>query len=373
MTNEIEQTQKTGNNCINMQAGRDIFNGVPEAELDKKIEEKCKTVALPMQRQICGIQQQIITLQNNLIEKTGIAMQKQQSRCNIFGKNFVLKLLDESDDKKEKIFKAFEEPDMQEAVCKAQHGYIISNDEDQLKILTDMLIDRGSISQRTNKQMLIDEAIDILPKLNQKHLDILAFYLLPLITHSRYNKNVIIDFIEKFITFFMQILPLGDDDNNLQYLTQKNCLKEYDVEITKLKSFEQLIMQKTELLHLGFSKKEYDELISQNVSDIPFANSLLKPENIVINTTLEDLQNILKNKNISKDDYDNIIHFWHRNKNEQDEELVKEYLLTNFDRAHFLFDNWSKIEKNHITLLGQCIALAYIKTKYNYNVNWNFE
>ena len=35
-----------------MQAGRDIFNGVPEAELDKKIEEKCKAVALPMQRQI---------------------------------------------------------------------------------------------------------------------------------------------------------------------------------------------------------------------------------------------------------------------------------------------------------------------------------
>ena len=366
----MQQDNAKGSTAL--QAGVvNVYNGIQEEQLDKKIEKKTKAMALPLQRQISVIQEEMLSLQHNLIEKTGVAEQKQTSRCNILGKNFILKLLDESDDKKEKIFKAFEEPSMQESFCKAQHGYAMSGEEDHLNILTDMLIDRGNISQRNNRQMLIDEAIDTLPRLNQKHLNILIFYAEISLVENNYDKVIVNNHIQNLIEYLNKIIPLQDNDSNLLYLEQKKCLN--GLSIGSLKEINKILEERIEIFHSGFPKEEYNKLITVDISEIPFEKSLTKPENVVINTSLENLKNILNKNSVDKKNYDEIIRFWNRNRGDNDHILIKNYIINNFEKGNLLFEYWDYIKGYNLTLLGIMLALVYLKTKYQRDINWNFE
>lgn len=369
--NKLGQNQKTGDNCNNQQAGRDIYNGISEEELDKRIEEKWNAVGFPIQQQLSVFQQQLLSLQTNLIDKIGVAKQNQQSRCNIFEKTFMLKLLDESHSQKEKIFKAFEEPGMQEAFYKAQHGYVLSNDTDHLTILTKMLIDRGSLSQRTNKQMLIDDAIDILPKLNQKHLNILSFYLVIQFEYPTYDRSTVTQFIREIINCMKLIVPLQKDDYNLQYLCQKNCL--VPLEFQHIKLLVDILEERTKLLNSGFPKEEYNNLIHVDIPEIIFEKSMLKPENTVINMSLHDLEHLLQSKNLPEETAHEIVNFWHRSKGENDHKLIKDFISENFDGGKLLFEYWENIMHYNLSILGKMLAWAHAKIKYPYNVHWDFE
>lgn len=368
----MQQDNAKGSTAL--QAGVvNVYNGIQEEQLDKKIEEKIKAITFPIQEKISEIHEQMSSLKHNLIEKTGIAEKKQTSRCNILGKNFILKLLDESDDKKEKIFKAFEEPSMQETFCKAQYGYAMSGEDDHLNILTDMLIDRGKISQRNNKQMLIDEAIDTLPRLNQKHLNILIFYLEINLVENNYDKVIVNNHIQNLIEYLNKIIPLQDNDSNLLYLEQKKCLNGLGINGRFLKEINEILGKRIEILHSGFSKEEYKNLINVDIPEIPFERSLLKPENVVINTSLEKLKNILKETGIDKKTHDDIIHFYHRNRGENDLHLIKDYIIKNFEHGNLLFDFWDNIKEYILSPLGIIIAQTYLKTKYQRDINWDFE
>ena len=261
---------------------------------------------------------------------------------------------------------------MQEAIFKSQKCFAMSNDDDHLKILTDMLIDRGSISQRTNKQMLIDEAIDVLPRLNQKHLDILLFYLTLQFEHSLYNENVIKNFISEIIARLESILPLKNDDPNLKYLSQKQCLVTYNGFQHVISPIE-IIEKRTRLLNSGFSKEEYERVIAIKIPEIIFRNSITNPENVVIDMSLDELSNILKSKNLPKEKADDIIHFWHRNKNENDSKLIQDFIIKNFENGSILFDRWKNIINYNISVLGIMIACVYAKTRFQYVINWDFE
>ena len=114
-------------------------------------------------------------------------------------------------------------------------------------------------------------------------------------------------------------------------------------------------------------------MITINIPEIPFERSLLKPENVVINTSLEKLEKLLKGKNIDKKTYDEIIHFYHRNKGENDLPLIKDYIIKNFEHGNLLFDFWDELKAYTLTPLGIIIAKTYFKIKYNQDINWDFE
>ena len=347
----MQQDNAKGATALQAQVVNVYSNGITE--------EKCREICLSVYKD------NIMSLQD---EAKDIACQRVERLTDMF----IEKLSRQDDEIRKKIEDQLKEPAMQEAIFKSQKCYAMSNDEDHLKILTDMLIDRGSISQRTNKQMLIDEAIDVLPRLNQKHLDILAFYISLNFSRRFYNKDITNAYINDLIQYIHRILPIKRDDANLQYLAQKNCLIMH-TGLQQLKGLNQILGERLRLLHSGFPKNDYDNLISINIPEIPFVNSLIKPENVVINMALEELQNLLKNKNVDKENYDNIIHFWHRNDGENDLALIKDYIITNFEDGILLFDNWQNFENYTASILGMVIAQAYFRTYYQTIINWNFE
>lgn len=322
-------------------------------------EEKCREICMDVYKD------NIMSLQK---EAKDIAFQRAERLTDMF----IKKLSEQNENIRNKIEKQLKDPSMQEAIFKSQKCYAMSNDEDHLKILTDMLIDRGSISQRTNKQMLIDEAIDVLPRLNQKHLDILLFYCAIMLSPISPNKEDTTEHINDLIKYLQVIIPIKKNDPSFHYLVQKSCLMMFTGG-SKLKKISEFLAEHFEILHSGFPKNDYDSLVTVDIPEIPFASSLIKAENVIISTSLSELRKILDDKDLSEEDYYNIIHFWHRNKGENDLHLIENYIINNFENGNILFENWSKINRYSPTILGMIIAQAYLRIKYQCNAIWDFD
>ena len=320
-------------------------------------EEKCREIFLSLYKD------NIISLKKEAID---IAFQRAEQLTNLF----IEKLSKQDNEIRKKIEEQLKEPAMQEAIFKSQKCFAMSGEDDHLNILTDMLIDRGNISQRTNKQMLIDEAIDTLPRLNQKHLNILVFYLSIFLKEDHYDKNILDDHIKNLIKYIKNAIPFKRNDSNLMYLEQKKCLKEA---LFPPKGINYILDKNIEILHSGFQQEEYERLISINITEIPFEKSVLNPKNIIINTSLEELEELLKEKNTDTKTHDEIIHFYHRNKGENDLPLIKDYIIKNFEHGNLLFDFWDELKAYTLTPLGIIIAKTYLNKKYNQDIDWDFE
>lgn len=320
-------------------------------------EEKCRKLFLSLYTS------NILSLKKEAID---IAFQRAEQLTNLF----IEKLSKQDDEIRKKIEDQLKEPAMQEAIFKSQKCFAMSGEDDHLNILTDMLIDRGNISRRNNRQMLIDEAIDTLPRLNQKHLNILLFYFSTILSLPYYNEEILKSEIKNLTNHLKEITPLKKGDSNLQYLEQKKCLR---IMIVRSEGIYEYLSNHFKILHSGFPKDEYDKLIPINIPEIPFEKSLLKPENAIINTSLEELEKLLKEKNIEKETHDNIIHFYYKHKTENDFPLIKDYIIKNFDYGNLLFEFWDNLKAYTLTPLGIIIAKTYFKIKYNLDIDWDFE
>lgn len=89
--------------------------------------------------------------------------------------DFKKKLVDELKDKSEEILEKFNQPSVQLAARKAALGCVQSGGAVEQDNLVDLLIERVSVEEKTTKQHLVDEAIEILPSLSAGCLRLLTF------------------------------------------------------------------------------------------------------------------------------------------------------------------------------------------------------
>lgn len=116
----------------------------------------------------------------------------------------------------------FHEPSMQFATREAAVGYIKSGDINEREALVDLLIERVKEDEHTSKQMLIDEAIKILPKLSKESLAILT-----LLTYNQLLRteglSTSLDAWFKCINPVLDVLPYVSK-LDIVYLSQAECV-----------------------------------------------------------------------------------------------------------------------------------------------------
>lgn len=343
----MQQDNAKGSTALQAQVVNVYPNGITE--------EKCREICLSVYKD------NIMSLQDDAKD---IAYQRAEQLTD----KFVEKLSKQDEEIRKKIEDQLKEPAMQEAIFKSQKCFAMSNDDDHLKILTDMLIDRGNISQRTNKQMLIDDAIDIMPRLNQKHLDILAFLASFDFRKNSNDVSAVTWYIDNILIHLKKVLPLNSLNNYLEYLSSKNCIS--DSKLFRSKKSLENILNYIPCLHSGFPKDEYFNEINISGAEKLIDNSLLNKENIVIKYSSEELKTMLKGPDDIKE---KVIEFEKRNIGPKDDELIKRYLQTNYPEINEIYDNWNLISRYEVNTLGYLIAISYINAKYNIIINWNFE
>ena len=329
-----------------------IVNGVTE--------EKC--------RQIC-----LDVYKNNIMEFQKEAQDKAFSRASELTDIFIEKLSTQDEKIRQKVEECLKEPAMQEAVFKSQKCYAMSNDEDHLNILTNMLIDRGNISQRTNKQMLIDDAIDTLSKLNQKHLDILGYILLRGGVNQSGTLNILDSYINNLVKYMKKIIPLSKENNDFVYLKHRNCLQ--TPVFSDYQGIETYIFRQTQAFNEGFEKSEILEELNNNAFENFFIPSLKNPNKYVLKfNSFEFIE-----KHLSQDELlqalEKIKKFYIPYKSGQvNKSEVYDIILKRHPDASILFNNDIKaFSYYNLTPLGQLIAIEYVSQDVDKDFLWDFE
>lgn len=114
----------------------------------------------------------------------------------------------------------FKEPGFQVALYEVQKAYAKTGDMNLADMLVDMLIERSKHDERSYLQIVMDEAITVIPKLTNDHLNVLSLYFIVYYIHENniHDYNDFVLFIHKYIipflfdgkeSFFTYLMYLG--------------------------------------------------------------------------------------------------------------------------------------------------------------------
>lgn len=345
----MQQSNAKGTTAIQAQFVN-INNGITE--------ERCREICMDMYKN------NILSLQN---EAKDIAYQRAEHLTDLF----IEKLSKQDFEIRKKIEECLKEPAMQEAIFKSQKCYALSNDENHLSILTNMLIEKASTSLRTNKQMLIDDAIDMMPRINQEHLNILSIYT----DFMTFNNDTSIDNLRKYILALIKGFNSIPKGNLLQcccdYLSSKNCI--YNTRnINMLHPIEKILSNHFPCLNVGFRVEDFLSEIKEQEFLKFIGNSIISPGNVVvniINVEIEKFLNTITNDNTAKDKMRKFLNKTHSTETT----VIRKYLIKEFPDIKIIFDTWDIISQYHMTPLGIIIGLKYNELKTNTSINWDFE
>jgi len=149
MIGNKSQTQTGGDSCVNIQAHNLHIAGVSAGE--------ARQIALDVYKA-------------NFVVLSQEAISTALSRAEKLSDDLIAKLsvLDEQ------LLSQFRTPGMQLAVLGAQREYARTGDETVEQLLVSVLVDRAREANRNLRQIALEEAITVIPKLTEKQIDILT-------------------------------------------------------------------------------------------------------------------------------------------------------------------------------------------------------
>lgn len=203
----------------------------------------------------------VIDIVNNVVADKMVIFQKEaedtaKQRLDDFNK----KLMNELQDKAEEQIEKFNLPAIQLAARKAAWGYVQNGDENEKDDLVDLLIERVAAEEKTTKQHLIDEAIEILPSLSANCLNLLTFLAFSTLT----RKGTVSDY-EKWINCINPIINNISSITSLDidFLNQADCTFN-TVAIHSSSSFIENQLKTCDLLFRHRASQEfYNKLLSK--------------------------------------------------------------------------------------------------------------
>jgi len=142
----------------------------------------------------------------NMMEFKSIAFAEANARAEEITEKILSKLAESG----EKIFDEFQKPGMQDALFRTQKEYAMSGDREIGDLLVDIISDRAKTPVRNMLQLVLDESLNVAPKLTIEQLDSLTMNFLLVKT-----KRLGIGNFEEFKSYLRKdIFPFVDNLQN---------------------------------------------------------------------------------------------------------------------------------------------------------------
>lgn len=234
MINDKKFTQKGGENSVNYQSEAiTVYNGISYAD--------ARNIALDV-------------FKSNFLELSQKANELAQQRAEELSDNFLHKLNSEKPDK----IGLIEDPDLQYALYTAQKEYARTGEKEMEDMLVNILLERIDEHTHSLRKIVLNEALEVIPKLTDQQLDILTIIFLMQDTKSNNISNS-----DKLKHHFEQnLLPfIGNLTNNkscYKHLEYTGCCGTIGVAEDNLSQF--FINNYKGLFSNGFKKVDFEKL-----------------------------------------------------------------------------------------------------------------
>ena len=254
---------------------------------------------------------------------------------------------------------SLETPGMQHALFSAQKEYARTGDNDLESLLVDILVDRAAAMDRNIRQIVLDEALSVAPKLTSEQMDALTvnFLIVRTENHAINSLETFASYLDSHIAPF--IGSLATDTSCYEHLEYTGCGS--ISLIGNLHPIGELYLQRYHGLFVkGFEEEEWKKQLADSPDLIQWAvtKCLHDPSKLQINAINEPVLNEQCQKyGVSDDDKTKLIQLFNLSRMSHNE--VKDYILRLRPNLQSLFEVWEKSRMSQLTLTTVGIAVAH--------------
>ena len=338
------QKQESGDNSQNIQVNGNVTCGVSYTEA----------------RQIA------LDVFNTMMRE---AVQTAEIRANEIVDDFTKKLFEEHPELSVRL----KEPSIQYSTFSVIKNYVKTGDTELKERMLRMLIKRMEAKERSMEQIVLDEAIEVLPKLTQDQVNILSLVLSAIyITHHITS----IDDFRNFINELMGFYPIQKSISIYTHLQYTGCCSGL-AGVSTFKPFVDILrIQYGGIFSKGFSEDSFEKTFpndSERITPI-LMRCLQNKSHIQFNAINEvDLKNKINNNHL-EDFSSQILSLYNQNIMNNDKILA--FVCDINPKMKAFIEDWndklSELKSFKLTSVGYAIAvLNYnIKTGKNVPLNW---
>ncbi len=236
MINDTNQNQSGGDGSTNLQA-TNIYIGISASE--------ARQIALDVYNA-------------NITTLSREAALTARSRAEELTDDFLRKVVEQ----RPTLLAKFSDPGIQIALLNAQKEYARTGDKDLENLLVNLLLDRASEPTRNLRQIALEEAMTVLPKLTQKQVNILTLNLLINENWSRTNSiGALKWFLTQAVKFKTKIEFQSPDILHLEFT---GCAKSLNSASYQKGLVYHLTQYHSGLFAKGFSMEEFAAQVGEN-------------------------------------------------------------------------------------------------------------
>ena len=288
------------------------------------------------------------------------AARTSEIRANEIVEDFIKKLFEEHPELSYRL----QEPSIQYSTFSVIKNYVKTGDVDLKERLLKMLMHRMEVKDRSMEQIVLDEAIEILPKLTQDTINILSLVFSAIyVRHDIKNLDTFNDFINSKLMVFYPDQTSDAIYTHLQYTGCCTLLSEGGT----YKPFPSIIKNRySGLFNKGFSKELLEQTLSANYEQIsPIVTNCQQNMTLLqFNAINESVLNFAISKH-NLGHLSNKITQLHKQTEMSDEEIAN-YLCTINLKMKAFMDEWKgergSLKSIALTSVGYAIAIL------NYNI-----
>jgi hypothetical protein len=256
------------------------------------------------------------------------------------------------------------DPDMQYALYAAQRAYARSGNKDLADILVDILADRAKHVGGSLTQIVLNESIEIAPKLTPSHYDTLSVIFLHRYVHQR-SVNSLNTFLECLRENTLPFLiNVRKEVSHYQHLEYAGC---GSIQLTAISLPEIWRRLYPGLFLKGVTIEAIQELFNTDVDYHQYIIQCLHENTLYqINAISESvIATKLRENNHNQEMVDKVAGFMKANL--MDDKEIQDYVVKNFEESKLLFDVWenSSIKSFNLTSVGIAVAHANVRRKTN--------
>lgn len=295
------------------------------------------------------------------------AAQKATERAEEMTEKFISKFFSEIPQHKNKL----EEPAIQSSMFNAQKEYAKTGDTELESRLLDLLVERINSDERSLKQIVLDEALLVLPKLTNEQVDVLTLIFSALNSHRLDILNLpsLEDFINnKLIKFYPENIDTHSFFTHLQFSGCCTLLSEG----AKYKPFEEIYLSRFKgLFNKGFTEQEFKNEVDTEIGKYRdlFLQCLQNPIAIQLNSLTDSvLEDQIKVHKLDESK-DKLMQLWNRTTMTQEE--VKQYLIRVNSKFEKFLSDWKDkdLKTIRLTSVGYAIAIMNFNKHTGENIN----
>jgi hypothetical protein len=317
------QTQKSGNDSINIQAESITF-GLTYSDVKQIASDVFK---------------------NNFIQMSTIAADIAQRRAEEITEKFLHKL----QNRNPKALNSTHDPDFQYSLFTIQKEYAKSGDKNMGDLLVDILVERTKVEQRGLLQIVLNESLAVVPKLTIPQLNALSIIFS--LKYAKYGIMNSLDMLKHYLSHCLTpfVTDLPKSQASYQHLEYAGCgsiptgILSGPVVIPNIfKSKYPGVFTK------GFTKEQFENNIGQIIGSEKLIikclrNNELLQFNVIDHETLKKATHEI---GINDEDHTKIKNFW--NQYIMDDEEIKNDLIHHNKNMSMLFEVWDNSPIQHI-------------------------